>query len=474
MKVSIVEEIGRSAICTYYKAKDEVGNHLYLKVLNEGLENEGDIQKRFEREAKILRRLSHPNIVRLVWSGRVGRRSAMGFEYIKGDTLQTLLRKKGKIPLNEVYRIAKPLLSALDYIHAKGILHRDVKPSNILLDEDGTPKLSDFGLAMGKDIPTVTLDGTLLGTPNYMSPEQVEGKELDGRSDLYSLGIVMLELLTGKKAFRGENYGEVLKRLLTSSPEGVEAAPEEIKILIEKDREKRTATAAEMLEMLGGEISHKRVIKRGLIPLEIAACLAVVIVLLIIYYNRYQRGFPNASSNQKESFIVSPLDSSYMQAPSVEENDEVTVGEEPLKRETQPALAMRKIWLNVLPYAEIYYRGYKIGETPPPITYQFEEATPLLTFKSPVFPEVNRILDRDSTLIDLSREVSYLRLSVLPWAEVWIDGELNGVTPFDKPIIILPGKHKITLHNPYFKDEKKEVTAGKGDTLSIVMQLSKE
>lgn len=468
MKVETIKEIGRSVICTYYKAKDGEGNYLYLKVLNEGLDNEGDIQKRFEREAKILGKLSHQNIVKLLWFGRIGRRPAMAFEYIKGDTLQTLLQRRGKISLKEVYMIAKPLLSALEYVHSKGILHRDIKPSNILLDGKGEPKLTDFGLALGRNMPAVTLDGTLLGTPNYMSPEQIEGKNLDARSDLYSLGIVLLELITGKKAFCGETYGEVLKKVLTSEPEGAEDAPDLLKVLIEKDRDKRAKSAREVMEMLGERLERVKGKERFFIPVAIAGGAAIMLIFSLLYYNRYHRQDLQLTTDDHLSTYIVPTDTTIEEVTTYEKEDLAIAPEE------KGIASKRYVWLNVIPYAEIYYAGEKLGETPPPIICQFGEEGPLLKFKSPVYPDIEKRIQGDSILVNLANEVSYLRLNVLPWAEVWVDGELKGVTPFDEPIIVLPGRHNLTLHNPYYRDEKRDITAGIGDTISIILQLNRE
>lgn len=470
MDIKILKEVGRSVIYTYYTAYDRYGKTLYLKVLNEGLGNKKDIQRRFEREARILKGLTHPNIVKLLWHGKVKERPALAFEFVEGDTLQTLLQKRGKLTQEDVFRIAKPLLSALEYVHSKGVLHRDIKPSNILMDKNGRPKLSDFGLAIGKDMPTVTLDGSLLGTPNYMSPEQIEGKNLDNKSDLYSLGIVLLELITGKKAFCGGSYGEVLKKVLTSEPENAETAPEVIRFLINKDRDRRARSAGEVLEMLGERAQQEGRMKRMRTPLVIVSGLTAAVILSLVYLNFHNQRL-QAPVDHTDLFIFAPLDSTKGEVEVVHKKEEVSVNETSVITD---APQRRNVWLNVLPYAEIYYKDRKIGETPPPILTQFEEADPLLFFRNPAFPEIKKKIDGDSVLINLTREVSYLRLSVLPWAEVWIDGELKGVTPLDEPITILPGHHVVTLHNPYYKDEKKDITAERGDTVSIILQLNKE
>src|SRR5262249_24001275 len=156
------------------------------------------------REAKAAGRLLHPNIVTLFDAGEAGDVLYLAFEYVEGSDLST---RVGAAPLSlrEVLRIIALSADALDYAHRQGIVHRDIKPSNIRLDKSGHVKVADFGIAkMAGQSTELTMAGSVMGSPQYLSPEQIKGEELDGRSDLFSLGVVLFELLSGRRPFDGD------------------------------------------------------------------------------------------------------------------------------------------------------------------------------------------------------------------------------------------------------------------------------
>jgi serine/threonine-protein kinase PpkA len=200
----IKRQLGRGGMATVYLAMQEsVQRDVALKVMSPTLLADPDFGERFLREARIAAKLHHRNVVGVHDVGRVGDYHYIAMEYLGGGTV---LSEDGKArPVTFSLRIVREIATALNYAHAKGFVHRDVKPDNILLREDGTAALTDFGIARANDSTHMTRTGTVIGTPHYMSPEQARGRPIDGRADLYSLGIVLYELLLGRVPFHADD-----------------------------------------------------------------------------------------------------------------------------------------------------------------------------------------------------------------------------------------------------------------------------
>ncbi|RMD66929.1 serine/threonine protein kinase, partial [Candidatus Parcubacteria bacterium] len=205
----ILEQVGQGGMATVYKAYDtRLERDVALKVIRRGAFPPDDLDrilKRFEREAKSLARLSHPHIVKVLEYGEHEGSPYLVLEYLAGGTLKEQLTRQ--IPWDEAAALLLPIARALHYAHQQGFIHRDIKPANILLTAEGQPLLSDFGIAKlltHEETQTLTGTGVSVGTPEYMSPEQGLGGEADARSDVYALGIVFYEMLTGRKPFQGE------------------------------------------------------------------------------------------------------------------------------------------------------------------------------------------------------------------------------------------------------------------------------
>jgi serine/threonine-protein kinase len=172
--------------------------------------------RRFQNEARAAGVLNHPNIVTIYDAGEEDGIFYIAMEFIEGTTLHELLAEKHVLPTDEVVQISRQICRGLDYAHSNGIVHRDVKPANIMLMPNGTVKIMDFGIA--KSGGQVTNTGQVLGTPNYMAPEQVKGRPLDGRSDLFSLGVILYEMLTGEKPFVGQNVTTIIYKIVNETP----------------------------------------------------------------------------------------------------------------------------------------------------------------------------------------------------------------------------------------------------------------
>jgi serine/threonine protein kinase/formylglycine-generating enzyme required for sulfatase activity len=205
-KYDIIEVIGKGGMATVYKATQRNLNRLVaLKVVHPNLVHDTEFLNRFQREALTAASLNHPNIVMIYDVGSVNGIHFISMEYLDGEDLQSFIRKNGKLAIDKTIHIIAPIAEALDYAHQKGLVHRDVKSANIIITKSGRAVLTDFGIAHASSGTKLTIAGTVIGTPEYMSPEQAEGKQIDGRSDIFSLGIVMFECLTGMVPFKGDN-----------------------------------------------------------------------------------------------------------------------------------------------------------------------------------------------------------------------------------------------------------------------------
>jgi tRNA A-37 threonylcarbamoyl transferase component Bud32 len=215
-----------------------------------------DVKQRFLREAQVAAKLHHKNIV--TTHDIDVEKSIIVMELVEGRTLQSLLQERGRLPLAETTALMAQAAEAIDFAHAKGVVHRDIKPANIMIEPGGQVKVMDFGIAKLETGANLTSTGAIMGTPNYMSPEQAKGMRVDGRSDLFSLGCVLYECLTGRKPFSGESISVILVKILTEDPTPVDFAttglPAEIGDVLRrataKEPKARYATGAELVEAL--------------------------------------------------------------------------------------------------------------------------------------------------------------------------------------------------------------------------------
>jgi serine/threonine-protein kinase len=214
----IVRKLGAGGMADVYLAEDqELGRRVAIKILNDRHANDNQFIERFRREAKNAAALNHPNIVSIYDRGEAEDTYYIAMEYLDGRTLKELVVGRGPAPVNVAVEYARQILSALRFAHRHGIVHRDIKPHNVLVDREGRVKVTDFGIARA-GTSQMTEAGSIVGTAQYLSPEQARGAEVDQRSDLYSLGIVLYELLTGQTPFDGDTPVEIAMKHLSATP----------------------------------------------------------------------------------------------------------------------------------------------------------------------------------------------------------------------------------------------------------------
>ena len=252
----IVALLGKGGMGEVYRADDlKLGQPVALKFLPEGLQQDGAALARFHREVRLARQVSHPNVCRVFDIGEAEGRTFLTMEYVDGEDLASLLRRIGRLPADKGLEIARQLCAGLAAAHEHGVVHRDLKPANAMLDGRGRVRITDFGLAgfSGED-------GGRAGTPAYMAPEQFSGDEVTPKSDIYSLGLMLYEIFTGKRAFEATTFADMMRRRERSAPTHPSQIVKDIDPLVErvilrcleKDPAKRPATALQLAAALPG------------------------------------------------------------------------------------------------------------------------------------------------------------------------------------------------------------------------------
>ena len=255
----ILEEIGRGGMAVVYRARErELDREVAIKVLPAQFVFDESFVERFQREGRIAAQLEHPNVVPIHRVGRRGDVVYLAMKLLRGQTLSDRILSRGRLDAHEIRRILVETATALAYAAKRGVVHRDIKPDNIMLDEDGRCIVTDFGIARSAAESKLTATGTSVGTPRYMSPEQARAKELDGRSDIYSLGVVGYECLTGTTPFQGDDAFAILMAHINDPvPRPPLKTPEErelyrvVERMLAKDPRDRFQSAEEVVAVLG-------------------------------------------------------------------------------------------------------------------------------------------------------------------------------------------------------------------------------
>src|SRR5215212_3549984 len=219
-RYELEELLGTGGMSSVFRAHDRLlDRKVALKVLHQQYGDDEEYVERFRREARAVAALSHPNIVTVIDRGEHEGRQFIVFEYVPGENLKALIQRRGPAPVSTALELAMQVARGLSFAHQQGLIHRDVKPQNVLMNGDGQAKVTDFGIARSLDVQHgMTQTGTVLGTSDYIAPEQAQGHRVDEHTDVYSLGVVLYELLTGEVPFPGENFVAVAMRHINEPP----------------------------------------------------------------------------------------------------------------------------------------------------------------------------------------------------------------------------------------------------------------
>jgi serine/threonine protein kinase len=510
--------VSRGSFATAFKAHDtQLRRTVFLKVLHPELSTDSDTRARFEREARAAAQLNHPNLVRLFEFGEDPREGLfMVFEWIEGRNLAAVLKQDGPCTADCVRSLAGDLLLGLSVLHQAGIVHRDLKPENILVSEQGPARITDFSLANFSNEPQLTHHQAVIGTPAYMSPEQAAGKKPTERSDLFAVGVVLFEAVTGSNPFAADNVVQSMRRVRQFDPSfdnpAIAALPADLQGLIraclEKSVENRPASAAASLGMISISVpSVPRVGGRRRPLLVIGAILiAVVAIGWLAFWLRSRSpavapvvsvvpvATDSVSSPLGDSVIaLTPLDVPrevvHRGAP---ESANATAADSPIARQQAPVADSHKsvpdsatargqgaeslsVVIDVEPWANILLRGNRLGTSPLKQALKLPRGTQWLSFDNSELPRVDLpvTIERDGQHIQirLTDHVALIQVIARPWGFVNVDGESRGATPLKRPLFLTPGSHSVKVSHPGFKDLVRDIQVNGGDTLLMNVDM---
>ncbi len=509
MPFTIEEKISESSFTSVYRAFDGVlQRRILLKVLHKHHATDNDLYQRFVREAQTCAALRSEHIVQVYELIEYEGSPAIVLEFVDGTSLKNLIATGTTRSLKYARKVALQTLRGLVVAHDRGIIHRDIKPGNILVVTDGTLKVTDFGLAYLASVPTITAQGMVLGTPAYMSPEQIRHEEIDQRTDLFSLGATLVEVLTGNRLFEGASYAECAKKILSFQVDILDYLVEKssaefvkyLKLLLAPKKQNRYATSREALYALEQDESSifisipfkAPMIKRRTVFLVGATLLlgALAIVLITIDHFSYFRNsgptqpivlsdstaarITTDEEMQRKLSISSPVQSEPMQQPEELKQREIsTTATTPLSMDSGTVL------LTSTPWAKVYVDSVFIGETPISKPLTLSAGKHSVTFTHPSFDPIlrtitvppNRELYVTANFIE---NAGFLSCIATPWAEVYVDEQYKDTTPLEKPIVLSPGKHHVRFKNASFVDVLREVIIKSKDTTSLSIFFKKQ
>lgn len=489
---AIIKEISRGPISTVFLGKQlALERQVLIKLLNTQWQQEADLIERFRREALICARLKHPNIVSIFDVGTEADNLYLVIEYIEGQDVGQFLKKHHPIPFELILYIAREIVKGLAYAHSRGIIHRDIKPGNVMVSREGAVKITDFGLARSADLPALTAQGGTVGTPAYMSPEQTRGAELDQRSDLFSLGATFYEMAAGVSPFRGDNFAESIRKVLDETPAPLKQIrsdiPEWFSVLagemLSKEPPKRPASAREILEHSGfrsilASSEHlaafmenpsgyaplatetkippaKSSLKKGrVISAFFAGILALLILLIFIPEEKKEKSALSQTISDSTQELITPA--------AVDSLPADTSVEKTLIAQNIPGQ----------PPAKSLPENSGNAEKPSPVPKEgdaSENASTLLAATSPA--EIQPAAGDTNVMAEKAAAPGMLYIACSPWAEVFIDGQKKETTPLSRPIALAAGEYLLELRNPNFQIFRQRIIVQPGKTDSMTVNL---
>ncbi len=481
-------------IATAYEAIQRgLDRKVLLKVIHPQWKNDPELLERFSREGKAAAKVSDHNVVKIFDSGWEDGLPYIALEWIDGGTLAERL-KGGPLPQTEVKKIAIELLKGLSAVHKVHLLHRDIKPDNIMLGNDSEARLTDFSLAGLGHVSTLTGHDGIVGSPAYMAPELLRGLPPDERSDLYALGLVLLEALTGSNPFQASDPMTSINLVqnttlpkLTGRPRLDPALATLIDLLTNKAPDQRPKNAEAALAYLNGSALDEKilavsVVKVGrikehhFITILAVVTIAVLIALLVAGENTkfaspqakiFNRVHLPPRTIEPEITLGSPDKEELHAMSRVNQKDEIAS----LPSVSTPGTVV----LLVKPWGNVSIDGKSVGATPmEPL--ELAMGTHSLVITHPQLPSLTRefVVEpacRDTISFDLRRDAVASVITAIPWGYLWVDGDSVGLLPRSDPVWLASGRHQLTISHPDYKTWSETVDLAPGERVNLRINL---
>lgn len=504
---TIEDKLNESGTTVVYKAFDgSLHRHVLLKVLHKHLANDPDIRARFVREARACAALRSEHIAQVYDLTEIDGAPAIVMEFVHGSSLKEAITAGDRATLDFARKTAVHVLRGLAAAHDRGIIHRDIKPGNILVSEDGVLKVTDFGLASMAVSPTVTMEGMVLGTPAYMAPEQVRGDDVDARTDLFALGVTLIEVLSRERIFEGTTYAECMKKVLGFKAADLDrfaplSSPEFqafLLRLVHPDKAQRFTSAREALDVIDGKRSTAVLrpitdpAKRSIL-LPALVALVVLAAAFLFVWSRQGNEPPSQSVETVDLPQQLPVthDTTARSVPTQNtepEKKKIPTDETRPNTVEKPAAVVvpsvttakdsAKVLFTSTPWAKVYVNDQLIGETPMAKPVWLTAGNATVVFTNPSFEPITRTIvvegGKEQTVNgNFLERTAYLHCTVKPWAEVYVDDQYKDTTPLSKPMMVSAGRHTIRFRNASFSDVSRDVTIAPKETLRIVIEMTK-
>lgn len=481
-KFEIIQCLKKDLGASVYSAHHiYLGKRIFLKTLDREKVTDPAMLPRFQREAKTLAQLDHPNIIKVLDFGMHGQFFYISFEYFESRNLRDII-KAGNLSETQKKVVLVQLFRGLAYAHDHHVVHRDIKPENILLDGNNVLKIADFGLALIHGEAALTQQTSIVGTPSYMSPEQIRGEKLTVQSDLFSAGVVAYELFTGVNPFLGHDVGATLNSIFLKkiSVQETEIQDASIRHVInsslQKNKQNRLPTAQDALQLLGDNKEsgiQKPTLRHRPFPKLVAGLVVTALFISIWFIFSRQAKEPLASNENVgalDSFVVrQPSDSAATKTAMDTTPARALIAADPVvEAEIQTfdtSEAPGRLFIQCQPWAYVYINAERINTTPLEDAILLEPGEYEIQLRHPQFPTfVQNLRIESEKEYHLSATLySVLACSIYPWGDIYLNGELLGQTPF-APVIIPPGRHILTIENHQHETINKEFSVAAGDT----------
>ncbi len=486
----------------YLAVHRRLGRKTFLKVYTGGDET---LIQRFEREARIVADLNHPAIVQIYDFGEEEGRFYIAMEFVEGRNLQEYIRDR-RLSVEEVLDLAYQIASSVAVFHEKGYIHRDLKPENILIDRQRGVKITDFGLSVHDRMTRITNEGNLLGTPLYMSPEQINNLPVSPASDVFALGVIFYFMAAGEHPFYAEHVGELFSRILSQVPVPLSRKRTDLPLwfselvqqMLEKEPDRRPAAAGEILKAFERHQPERFTVpqapvsglpepsRRKFLPMGIrlGIALAAVGLLLMVFWHYRVGKIPLPSPITDSSRQESPkIFTDSIPAPLVSgkrlSTDRVPPGGDieplpspletppsrnlqPIQKATSPGTAAvgagqpTTLLVQTWPWSRVYLNYQFLDVTPMLNPLEVQPGKYILSLQNPDYPSWSDtivVYPHRANVLAFNLDTLFVRLElrVIPWGKVYIDDRFIGVTPLKKPIYLTRRDHVLRIENEFYR-----------------------